>query len=391
MKLKEFEAKQLLEKVGISTSWGILIKSLAEIPEFTGPLLLKAQTLAGGRGKAGGVLEVEDQAEAREVAQRFFSKNFLGEEIKEILLDEMIPIEKEFYFGIMFDTSNKCPVLIAGKGGVDAEDLPKIITPLNFNDAGDAPLGDFLSDLSSDVVDKLKEIIKKLVDCFQRFDCRMIEINPLVLTPHQELIAVDAVAVLDDDAQYRREILFSERTNNRKATAREIAAREIDRDNYRGVAGKTFIELGGDIAILTSGGGATMTLMDAFVESSGKPANFTEYSGNPPAEKVEKLTRVVLDKEGLSGLLVAGVIANFTDIAETLRGVLEVLVEKKPKYPIVIRRAGPNDHLAKEMLMKARQEHGLDIHYYGEEIPLTKAVEILVDLSEQYKQKRGAQ
>lgn len=390
MKLKEFEAKQLLEKVGISTSWGILIQSLAEIPEFTGPLLLKVQTLAGGRGKAGGVLEVENQAEAREVAQRFLSKNFLGEEIKEILLDEMIQIEKEFYFGIMFDTSNRCPVLIVGKGGVDAEDLPKIITPLNFNGVGDALLGDFLSDLSSDV-DKLKEIIKKLVDCFQRFDCRMIEINPLVLTPNQELIAVDAVAVLDDDAQHRREICFSERTNNRKATAREIAAREIDQDDYRGVAGKTFIELGGDIAILTSGGGATMTLMDAFVEYGGKPANFTEYSGNPPAEKVEKLTRIVLDREGLSGLLVAGVIANFTDIAETLRGVLKVLVEKKPKYPIVIRRAGPNDHLAKEMLMKARPEHDLDIHYYGEEIPLTKAVEILVDLSEQYKQKRGTQ
>jgi citryl-CoA synthetase large subunit len=212
----------------------------------------------------------------------------------------------------------------------------------------------------------------------------MIEINPLVVS-NKGLVAVDGVVVLDDDAKYRREISFPERTSCRKATSREIAARKIDADDYRGVAGKTFVDLDGDIAILTSGGGASMTLMDSLIECGGKPANFTEYSGNPPQEKVEKLTRVVLDKKGLSGLLVAGVIANFTDIAETLQGVVNVLKEVRPDFPIVIRRAGPNDDIARKVLMDARSKFGLDIHYFDENTPLTKAVEIMIKLSERYK------
>ncbi|MDP3734723.1 MAG: ATP citrate lyase citrate-binding domain-containing protein, partial [Nanoarchaeota archaeon] len=212
-------------------------------------------------------------------------------------------------------------------------------------------------------------------------------INPLVITHHNTLVAVDAVAVMDDDARFRRKISFPERTNNRKATAREIAARDIDKHDYRGVAGKTFLDLDGDIAILTSGGGASMTLMDALVDLGGNPANFTEYSGNPPQEKVEKLTRIVLEKENLSGLLIAGVIANFTNIAETLQGIVTVLKEVKPNFPIVIRRAGPYDDEAKKIVLQAKEDYNLDLHFFDEKIPLTKAAEIMVDLSTKYNLK----
>ncbi|HLC52224.1 MAG TPA: ATP citrate lyase citrate-binding domain-containing protein, partial [Candidatus Nanoarchaeia archaeon] len=195
--------------------------------------------------------------------------------------------------------------------------------------------------------------------------------------------------VLDDDARYRWEINFPERTDNRDATAREIAARQIDREDHRGVAGKTFIDLDGDIGILTVGGGASMTLMDTLIQCGGKPANFTEYSGNPPKEKVEKLTRIVLDRENLSGLFVAGVIANFTNIKETLQGTIKVLIEQKTLFPIVIRRAGPHDQEAKEMLEQVKKEFNLDIHYFDETTPMTKAAEIMVELSNQYKEKNG--
>ncbi len=406
MKLKEFEGKKLLEAVGILTSKGILVTSSDQIPSFQGPKMFKVQTLAGGRGKAGGIKVVNSQAEAKDFAEEFFSRTFLNESIAEILIEEKLDIAQEFYLGIMFDTCKKCPVLIFSlEGGVDIEELrkrkPEKIHLLDINylhglsksllehffrrilslDTESTPrLNKDTTTLILDLID----VSLKLYHCFQQFDCRMIEVNPLIRTTEQKLIAADAVAVLDDDADFRREIKFSERTDIRKATAREIAARQIDKDDYRGVAGKTFLDLDGDIAILTSGGGASMTLMDSLINLGGKPANFTEYSGDPPTEKVEKLTRIVLDKKNISGMLIGGVIANFTNIAATLQGVLNVLKERKPDFPIVIRRAGPHDEEAKEMINQAKDE-GFDIHYFDEKMPLTRAAEIVVELSEKYK------
>ncbi|MBT4151233.1 hypothetical protein HOE52_04675 [Candidatus Woesearchaeota archaeon] len=382
MKLKEFEGKQLLELSNIVISKGILIKD--SVQPFEGEKVFKVQTLSGGRGKSGGV-KVVNYEEAKTLATTFLGSEFLNETITEILLDEKIEIAKEYYLGIMFDTSKRKPILIfSEEGGVDIEEIKKsspekvILKEINFLEG--------IQDLNSITTNlKIKEVITKLYDCFQKNDCRMIEINPLVETPEEDFFAVDCVTVLDDDARYRWPIQFEERTDNRKATAREIAAHEIDRNDHRGVAGKTFVDLDGDIAILTSGGGATMTLMDALIEFGGKPANFTEYSGNPPQEKVEKLTKIVLEKEGLNGLFVAGVIANFTNIYETLKGIINILIEKKPKFPIVIRRAGPHDEEAKEALMNAKKEYGLDIHYFDENTAMTEAAKIMVELSQKYK------
>jgi citryl-CoA synthetase large subunit len=373
MKLKEFESKQVISSAGIPISRGILIKDLNDIPEFSEEKILKVQTLSGGRGKAGGILPVQNQEQTKHLVGQFLGNTFLNEQISEILLDEKINIENELYLGMMFDTTTRKPVLIfSEEGGVDIEEV-KNIKKIEI---------DYLQGIVEYPTEdpKIRELIDKLYTCFIENDCRMIEINPLVKTK-DNYVAVDAVVVLDDDAKHRWKIPFEERTDNRKATDREIRARLIDKDDHRGVAGKTFIDLDGDIAILTSGGGATMTLMDALIEFGGKPANLTEYSGNPPQEKVEKLTRIVLEKEGLKGLLVAGVVANFTNIYETLQGVLNVLIEKKPKFPIVIRRVGVEWEKAREAMMKAKEEHGLDIHYLDDKTPLTETAKEMVRLA----------
>ncbi|MBS3116790.1 acetate--CoA ligase family protein [Candidatus Woesearchaeota archaeon] len=399
MKLKEFEAKKLLQAVGIPLTQSTLITSPSAIPSFQGDYFLKLQTLAGGRGKAGGIIPIKNSEQAKTRCQQLLGHVFLNETIHEILLDKKIDVTREFYVGILFDTSRKCPLLIfSEEGGVDIEKVKAsspekiIIREINYlHGLKEADISPILSSFYADkkIKSRLKEILSKLYACFVRFDCKMIEINPLAITPKNDLVALDAVAVLDDDAHYRREIQFPERTDTRKATPREIAAHQIDKDDYRGVAGKTFLDLDGDIAILTSGGGASMTIMDALMEYGGKPANFTEYSGDPPKEKVEKLTRIVLDCPHLSGLLIGGVIANFTNIAETLGGVLTVLQERKPDFPIVIRRAGPHDEEAKRMLLQAKKELGLDIHYFDEKMPLTQAVNVMIELSNQYKKQRG--
>ncbi|MBI4152744.1 hypothetical protein HY495_03470 [Candidatus Woesearchaeota archaeon] len=398
MKLKEFEAKELFRRVDIPVSKGILISNKNDIPPFSEERLLKVQTLAGGRGKAGGVCVVRDAGEAGKLAARFLNSQFMGEQITEVLLDEKVEIAKELYLGILFDTSKRLPVFIYSEvGGADIEELKRRdptkikLREIIYHHGLVEDDCSFLlknSSLSPKVQQQVKDVLKKLYTCFTRFDCTMLEINPLVVTPAGEVVAVDAVAVLDDDAKFRREVTFPERTHNRPATPRETAAHLIDKDDYRGVAGKTFVDLEGDIAILTSGGGASMTLLDALVDYGGKPANFTEYSGNPPLEKVEKLTRIVLDRKNLSGLLVAGVIANFTNIAETLRGVLNVLIAVRPNFPIVIRRAGPHDDEARVMLLEAKEKYGLDIHYYDEKIPLTQAAKIMVELSAAYRNRK---
>jgi succinyl-CoA synthetase beta subunit len=141
---------------------------------------------------------------------------------------------------------------------------------------------------------------------------------------------------------------------------------------------------------MSSGGGASLTAMDALIKNGGKPANYTEYSGNPSKEKVQKLTKVVLSKPDLHGLWIVGAVANFTDVYETLSGIIEGLREtekelgRKFDFPIVIRRGGPRDKEAFEML---RQVKDFDLHLYGEETSISQSAEIMARLAKEYSQK----
>jgi citryl-CoA synthetase large subunit len=397
MKLKEFESKKILGSNGFVISSGIVVKSLDEFDglDISYPKMFKAQCVSNGRAKAGGVFVVEDALVAREAVVRFLGSEFLGEKISEVMFDELVEISHEFYLGVLFDVSKRCPVLIfSNKGGVDIEKVkiesPNSIVMVDINYLDGVRDEDILKmfSLCENVdFDEFKDVVLKLYSAFVKFDLRMIEVNPLVLSKGGKLVGVDCVCVTDQDADFRREIKFEDRTNSRVATAREIAARQIDKDDHRGVAGKTFIDLDGDIGILTVGGGASMTLMDSLIEFGGKPANFTEYSGNPPMEKVEKLTRIVLDRDGLSGLFIGGVIANFTNIRDTIQGTLNVLIEKKVPFPVVIRRAGPFDDEAKKLVDEVCSKYGLDISFYDEKIALSEASKIMVEKSNEYKRK----
>jgi succinyl-CoA synthetase beta subunit len=141
--------------------------------------------------------------------------------------------------------------------------------------------------------------------------------------------------------------------------------------------------LDGDIAVIAAGGGGSVVNMDALIASNGKPANYTEHSGNPPREKLQKLTKIVLAKPDLKGCWFVGGTANFTDIYETLMGFVEGLREVKPKpnYPIVIRRGGPRDKEAFAALKEIGEKEGFDFHIYGRETPMTATAKIMVELA----------
>jgi succinyl-CoA synthetase beta subunit len=253
-------------------------------------------------------------------------------------------------------------------------------------------LRDSSASLQNDKLSLPEDLVSKLINLFFEIDATLLEINPLIKTKSGEYMALDAKIKLDDSAQGRHpEWKFPPRSApGHTPTQREIEAKKIDEGDYKGVAGSAFFDIDGDIAVMSSGGGASLTAMDALIKNGGKPANYTEYSGNPSKEKVQKLTKVVLSKPDLHGLWIVGAVANFTDVYETLSGIIEGLREtekelgRKFDFPIVIRRGGPRDKEAFEML---RQVKDFDLHLYGEETSISQSAEIMARLAKEYSQK----
>lgn len=408
MKLYEFEGKKIFKEVGIAVPASLAVTEKEQMHIFATLLtpflkqypevVVKVQTLSGGRGKAGGIAFCSKLTETIVAADRFLGKQLLNEIVTKLLIEEKLAIDKEYYLGILFSQEQRCPVLIISKqGGIDIEEVslktPELVVkePINYLSGVDDHFLDKVLKKAEFTQQQtaLKEVIKRLYAAFIAYDMKMVEINPLVLTKTEQLIAADAVVVLDDAAQYRWKKSFPERVGvGRELTEREREAHKIDEQDHRGVAGRTYIDLDGDIGILASGGGASITCIDALLSYGGKPANYTEYSGNPPEEKVEQLTRVVLSKPGLHGLWIIGGTANFTRIDETIKGILNVLEDELPEFPIVVRRGGPGEKEAFALLEAAKQEHQLNVHYFDDTTPMTVSAKILVDLVHAYKKKQ---
>ncbi len=402
MKLYEFEGHRILSRVGIDSPFFVVCRDLEEIEQgkkrLKFPIVAKVQVLLGKRGKSGGIKICANSKQLKDFASQFFGSEFAGEKVRFTVLAQKVDIEAEYYISITYDTVLKAPFLLfSTKGGVDIEEVKKTNPEEIFRVEIDPNVGLTKKDLvkslkGSDLILKdgqLAEFASRLWDAFSRFDLRLVEINPLAKTKGGELVAVDAKVILDDSGLVRHKDLdvLPKGAISAIPTERELAAKQVDAADYRGSAGSTFIELDGDIAILASGGGASLLVVDAVVNAGGKPANYTEYSGNPPREKVEKLTKIVLSREGLCGCLVAGAVANFTDIYETLGGFVDGLkqIRPVPGYPIVIRRGGPRQKEAYEMLSLLSKKEGFDIHLFGPETPISVAAKKMVELADNYK------
>ena len=352
--------------------------SSQETINLKGEVAVKAQVLSGKRFKRGLVKLVAADGVNAVMAEMLRTISD-GEKIQQILVEEKIT-GKEHFLSISYDTESRTPVVLySSSGGVNIEENAKVE---KINVELTKPIR---IDLKNN---KLNEVAKKLWDLFWEKDLRIAEINPLVELDTGEFVAADAKIIVDEDGLYRQKE-FEEypprQLIGHQKTDREQMANDIDKTDYRGSAGSVYYDLEGDIAVLASGGGASIVAMDALLALRGKPANYTEYSGNPPKEKVEKLTEIALSKPGLKGCWVVGGTANFTDIYETLSGFLEGLrkTSPKPQYPIVIRRGGPRDTEAFEMLKEAAKREGWDLQIFGPETPMTETAKTIVDLAYQ--------
>lgn len=395
MKLYEFEGHQILSKVGLASPFFVLAAGLDEVKmarrRLKFPIVAKVQVLSGRRGKSGGVKVCTTEKQLLTFAKEYLGQEFPqdgGEEVRFLLLAEKVEIAAEHYISITYDTVKRSPFLLYSPvGGVEIEQLaaqfPDALVRIDF----DAQTGPLKRDLENGGVPV--DFAQRLWDAIARYDCRLIEVNPLAKTQDGDFVAIDAKVILDDAglARHRDLAVLPKGAISAIPSKRELEAKKIDEQDYRGSAGSTFIELDGDIAILASGGGASLLVMDSVVAAGGAPANYTEYSGNPPREKVQELTKITLAREGLSGCLVAGAVANFTDIYETLDGFVDGLRETrpKPKYPIVIRRGGPRQKKAYAMLEKVAKRESFDIHLFGPETPISAACKKMVELSNEFK------
>jgi len=374
MLLYEFEGKQLLKNCRINIPVSQLVDSPDQEITINPPLVLKAQTLSGKRAEGGGIVVVEKGESVKGEVEKLFKKTVNGEKIERILVEEMVDRESEYYLSFSYSTQNRTPILTFGKGGTGVESM-----------GAKSFLVDIIQGFDGEnLPEQLKDTAKKLWEVFTKYDLELAEINPLVIDKKGKVWGLDAKVILDDDATFRREIKFPERNLfGRASTQSEIEARKIDEGDHRGTAGSVYWELDGDIAVIAAGGGGSVVNMDALISLGGKPANYTEHSGNPPREKLKELTKIVLSKPGLKGCWFVGGTANFTDIYETLMGFVEGLREVKPKpnYPIVIRRGGPRDKEAFEELKEIGKKEGFDFHIYGRETPMTSTAKVIVELA----------
>ena len=381
MLLYEFEGKKLFKSCGIEVPNSQLIESPEQDFTIKVPLVLKAQVLSGKRAQSGGIVRVDDTGKLKEEVKKMFSSTVNGEKVEKILVEEEISKEDdEYYLSFSYSTETRGPVMSFGEGGTGAES--------HFAGAS-RDKGEYIHSVDiltgyqgENVPKELKDAAIKLWEVFIKYDCELAEINPLVVTKDGKIMALDAKVILDDDASFRREEKFPERNLfGRPPTNSEIEARKIDEGDHRGTSGSVYWDLDGDIAVIAAGGGGSVVNMDALIAYGGKPANYTEHSGNPPREKLKKLTEIVLAKQGLKGCWFVGGTANFTDIYETLMGFVEGLREVKFKGPIVIRRSGPNDKKAFDELKIIGEKEGFDFHIFGRETPMTATAKTIVDLA----------
>ncbi len=356
MKLTEYKGKELFRTYGISTPRSALISGPQESCPLPFPFVLKSQVLAGDRKKKGGIIVVDSDEAYKAAKDVLFALPIDGEVPEYLLAEEFVSAVGEFYISISYTGEARGPVLSLNKTGGSGihEALITPIDPLLGPTEASTRTALMAAGFEVEDIAPLADVISALWKLTEKEYAALAEINPLFKTADNTYIAGDAKVVLDEEKYNPTE--------------------------------RRYVEMDGDIAMMLSGGGASMLMMDVLLEGGGRPANYTEYSGNPPAAVVEELAKKVLAKKGLRACLVAGAAANFTDIYETLSGFLSGLrsLPEKPLYPIVIRRDGPRRAEAFEMLRAAGEAEGFDFHLYDETTPMVEAARIAAKLAAAY-------
>lgn len=346
MKLYEYAAKEIFSKYGIPVPGGNLVNRAQEAEGVAGKLgevVIKAQVLAGGRGKAGGIAKASNPEEAGNIAGRILGMFIKGLEVKKILVEEYKKAEKEMYLGIAIDRNARCPVIVvSSEGGVDIEEIAKLspekilrthVNPLTG--IHDYQARNLAYSLDKKNASKIADIIKKLYCVFNDYDCVLAEINPLALMAN-EVFALDAKIVIDDNALFRQSMREEE-----TGSLEESAKRK----------GMSYVGLDGDIGCIVNGAGLAMATLDMIKFYGGKPANFMDVRAGASAEQVKSALGIVSSMKVKA--IIINIFGGLTRCDEVAAGIIAALPEIK--VPLVIRLTGTNEEEGRRMLEK----HGL--------------------------------
>jgi succinyl-CoA synthetase beta subunit len=368
LKLYEFQAKSILKNYGILVPQGKVISSSDDAPEVFREIgcascVIKAQILAGGRGKSGGIQFVNTPSAAQTSASRMFGSSLVthqtglkGAEIKYLLIEEAVSIKKELYLAITIDRSLQMPVLITStEGGMEIEEIAghtpeKIIRePLDIL-FGIHPfqLRRITSKLgiSTTSSSKFTNLLIKLFDVFVKNDCSLLEINPLVITSSDELCALDAKIEIDDNSLYRHPE-FEQFTQYQDFSQAEVLARE-----YR----LSYISLGGGIGCLVNGAGLAMATMDMIKLHGGEPANFLDVGGDASLEQIIQAFEIILSDYRVKAILV-NIFGGIMKCDVIASGIIQAVKEVGIHVPLIVRLEGTNVDAARKLL----NESGLNI------------------------------
>ncbi len=356
LNLHEYQSKRIFAKFGIPVPQGEVAttpEEVRQIAERMGtPVVVKAQVLVGGRGKAGGIKLARTPEEAEEVARRILGMELKGLKVRKVLVDPAVDIRKEIYLGAVIDRAQRRVVMMASsEGGVDIEEVAARTPEKIIKVAVEPFLGlrEYQArwmaraiGLDKQYFRKFAKIALALYQAFIQSDASLAEINPLVITGDGELIAVDGKMVVDDNALFRHPDI-EEMRDVEAENPFELEARKY---------GISYVKLDGEIGCMVNGAGLAMATMDIIKLYGGEPANFLDIGGGASAERVAAALRIILSDPNVKAVLI-NIFGGITRCDEVARGILAAMEEVKPQVPFVVRLVGTNQEEGQRLLAEA--------------------------------------
>ena len=356
MDLLEYQGKQLFARHGLAVSDGKAVKTVedavAAANEIGYPVVVKAQVLIGGRGKAGGVKLADNEEQAREHAASILDLDIKGHIVRTLWIEHASDIDTEYYASVLLDRGAKKPlVMFSTEGGVEIEEVAQNapdklvrqnVDPLEGLSREQAVQIATEGGADSDVIDGVADSLVALYEVWHEEDASLAEINPLIVTPDREVKALDAKVSLDANALFRHEE-NKDLSDKENQDPIELAASE---------QGVQYVKLDGDIGILGNGAGLVMSTLDVVAQAGGEPANFLDAGGGSDAEKVKQAVSLILANTAVKAVLF-NIFGGITRCDEVANGLVAAFAQLKPEVPFVVRLDGTNDVQGREILEKA--------------------------------------
>ena len=367
MKIHEYQAKAILRAFGVAVPAGEVVTDASEVPAACKKIggdtfVVKAQIHAGGRGKGGGVKIAKRVDEAVELTKKMLGMKLVthqtgpeGKKVGKVLIEQGINIVRELYLGIVIDRVTACPVIMASEaGGMEIEEVAASTPELILKEAVDPAVGfrpyqarklAFGMKLTGPQVRKAEKLLGSLYNAFRSKDCSLAEINPLVITAEDDVMALDAKMNFDDSGLFRQGDVVEMRDLTEEDPL-EIEASEHDLN---------YIKLDGNVGCMVNGAGLAMATMDLIKLAGGEPANFLDVGGTASVERVSSAFKILVSDKKVKAVLI-NIFGGIVRCDRVAGGVIEALKVVRVDMPVVIRLQGTNADEAREILNKSDLE-----------------------------------